>query len=345
LNLCHSTAVDLDKLLSFWLNLCLKLSSPACIDGYLVLIADGIKIGKEGKKIPAVKLLHQDSQSNAKASYIMGHYLQSVSLIVISPLKKLAAVPIVAQIHDGLVSSNRSNQTCITRLADLICKICLYTKIPAIVVADAYYSSKMLVDPLKKAGCQLICRVKHNTCANLPLPPIEKRGRGRPKLKGDKVKLSSLFEKSANSFTVLDDKSHLCIDLYWPPAGRVVRFVLVESPKGRTILMSTDTFISPETIIKAYEARWMIETGFKTAKHQLGSFSYHFWMKAMKKTKYGQLKQYTHRESEGYRAMIQRKMHSYHTYMAFGCICQGLLIHLALNYRHAAQYGLHLAAG
>jgi hypothetical protein len=44
----------------------------------MVLIADGIKVSKEGKKMPAVKLMHQDSQSNAKAEYIMGHYLQAI---------------------------------------------------------------------------------------------------------------------------------------------------------------------------------------------------------------------------------------------------------------------------
>jgi hypothetical protein len=40
------------------LNLCLKLFAPACIGGYPVLIADSIKIGKEGKKMSAVELLH-----------------------------------------------------------------------------------------------------------------------------------------------------------------------------------------------------------------------------------------------------------------------------------------------
>jgi hypothetical protein len=298
----------------------------------MVLIADGIKVSKEGKKMPAVKLMHQDSQSNAKAEYIMGHYLQAVSLVAVSPLRKLAAIPLVAQIHDGLEVSNRSKQTCITRLAELLCKICDFANIPTVIVADAYYASKSLVGPLRKVGCHLVCRAKHNSVANLPVPPKIDRKRGRPKLKGDKVKLNSLFEASSDSFTMLGETRYLCIDLYWSAAQSIVRFVLVENSRGRAIMMSTDTSMNPESIIKIYEARWMIETGFKVAKHQIGTFAYHFWMKEMKKTKRGQLKQYIHKESEKYRDLVQRKMKAYHTFIAFGCICQGLLGHLAINH-------------
>ena len=48
-----------------------------------VLIAgDGIKIGKEGKKMPGVKWLHQSSESNSKAEHIMGHSIQVLALLV-----------------------------------------------------------------------------------------------------------------------------------------------------------------------------------------------------------------------------------------------------------------------
>ena len=71
LRMFNSSAVDLEKLLSLWVELCLKIFKPACIDGFMVLIGDGIKVAKEGKKMPAVKSLHQDSQSNAKAEFMV----------------------------------------------------------------------------------------------------------------------------------------------------------------------------------------------------------------------------------------------------------------------------------
>lgn len=72
----HSQAINLDKLLELWVQLCMRIFKPMRIEGFMVLIADGIKVGKEGKKMPAVRSLHQDSSSNAKAEFIMGHYLQ-----------------------------------------------------------------------------------------------------------------------------------------------------------------------------------------------------------------------------------------------------------------------------
>jgi hypothetical protein len=44
--------------------------------GYRIFIADGLKVPKEGKKMPAVKALHQESQDNSKPAFIMGHSFQ-----------------------------------------------------------------------------------------------------------------------------------------------------------------------------------------------------------------------------------------------------------------------------
>lgn len=332
LGLCHSSAIDLDKLLAAWIRLCFKLFSPACLEGYMVLIADGIKVGKEGKKMPAVKSLHQDSQSNAKAKFIMGHYLQAVSLLVVSPFKRHLAVPLVAQIHDGIAQPKSSYKSCITKLADLILQIVAYAEIPTIVIADAYFSVKNLIEPLSMHGCRLISRVKHNVVAYTPVLPTHKKKRGRPRLKGDRVELSELFKDFNRISIPLGDKRYFSVDLYWPSAGGIVRFVLVSNSKGKAILMSTDTSIEPEQIIKLYESRWLIETGFKVSKHQLGMFFYHFWMKKMDKTKSGQLQQDLTNKSKKYRQKVEQKIRSYHIFLALGCISHGLLIYLSANY-------------
>ncbi len=76
LHFFNSYAVDLKMLQQLWVQLVLsQFSSIVRINGRVVIVGDGIKIGKEGKKMPGVKLLHQDSASNSKAEYIMGHSL------------------------------------------------------------------------------------------------------------------------------------------------------------------------------------------------------------------------------------------------------------------------------
>jgi hypothetical protein len=93
LHLFHSKGLDLDKLTVLWVRLCPKLFKPFRVGSRLVCIADGIKAPKEGKKMPAVKRLHQQSASNSKPEYIMGHSFQAISLLVQGGDGDVAAVP------------------------------------------------------------------------------------------------------------------------------------------------------------------------------------------------------------------------------------------------------------
>jgi hypothetical protein len=92
LHLFHSKAVNLDALTSCWVRLCLKLFRPFEVGSRLVCLADGIKAPKEGKRMLAVKLLHQESQNNTKPEYIMGHSFQAISLLVHSAGGQVAAI-------------------------------------------------------------------------------------------------------------------------------------------------------------------------------------------------------------------------------------------------------------
>src|SRR5271169_2833035 len=66
----HSSGIELDRLSALWARAVLGLfPSPVRINGRLVLVGDGIKAPKRGKKMPAVKLLHQQSESNTKPSW------------------------------------------------------------------------------------------------------------------------------------------------------------------------------------------------------------------------------------------------------------------------------------
>src|ERR1035438_3605924 len=82
LHLFHSEGLDLDRLTDCWVRLCLVLFQPMLAGSRLVCLADGIKAPKEGKQMPAVKMLHQQSASNSKPEYIMGHSFQAISLLV-----------------------------------------------------------------------------------------------------------------------------------------------------------------------------------------------------------------------------------------------------------------------
>jgi hypothetical protein len=61
----HSPAVKLDRLAALWTRTVLRLfPQPLRINGRCIVVGDGIKVPKRGRKMPAVKLLHQQSESN-----------------------------------------------------------------------------------------------------------------------------------------------------------------------------------------------------------------------------------------------------------------------------------------
>ena len=116
----HSAAVKLDQLTTLWAHLVLRLfPQPVRINGRHVLVGDGIKVPKCGRKMPAVKLLHQQSEANTKPEYIMGHSLQAVGILV-HAASSFFAIPLAIRIHEGLVWSNRDRRTLLDKMLVLL---------------------------------------------------------------------------------------------------------------------------------------------------------------------------------------------------------------------------------
>ena len=344
LHLFHSDALDVDVLSACWARLCLKLFRPFEVGSRLVLLADGIKAPKEGKRMPGVKMLHQQSASNTKPEYIMGHSLQAISLLVHSAAGQVAAVPLTSRIHEGLVFSNRDTSTLLDKLVLLLMGVTRSIGRQALLVADAYYASGKVIKPLLDQGHHLISRAKGNAVAYLPVAEPRRRGKGRPRVYGHKVRLKDLAQEegaftSAPSPVYGENNVALryrVLDLMWRPVGCLVRFVIVHHPQRGTIfLLCTDLALEPLQILTLYGYRFKIELGFRQAVHVLGAYAYHFWMAGMKPIRRGAGDQYLHRTSNDYRAGVRRKLRAYHAHVQLGAIAQGLLQHLAIN--HTAE--------
>jgi hypothetical protein len=344
LHLFHSDALDLEVLTSCWVRLCLKLFRPFQIGSRLVLLADGIKAPKEGKRMPGVKGLHQQSASNTKPEFIMGHSLQALSLLVHSTAGQVAAVPLTSRVHEGLVFSNRDSATLLDKLVALLLGLTHRIERQVLLVADAYYASGRVITPLLAQGHHLISRAKSNAVAYLPVPEPEHRGRGRPRVYGEKVRLKDLAQEDrafASAPSPVYGESNITLryrtlDLVWRPVGHTVRFVIVHHPQRGTIfLLCTDLTLEPLQILTLYGYRFKIELGFRQAVHVMGAYAYHFWMAGMKPIRRGTGDQYLHRTSDDYRQGVRRKLRAYHVHVQLGAIAQGLLQHLAIN--HTAQ--------
>ncbi len=318
LYLCHSPGLPVERLRGCWTRLVLQLFTPKRVGGRLVVIGDGLKVAKEGRKMPAVKKLHQSSENNSKAAYIFGHSFQALGLLVAGSLGHLLCVPLTSYIHEGVVFSNRDRRTLLDKFAQLFLGLAKGLEPGVLLVADAYYATRKVLRPLLAAGHQLLSRVRRNAVAYFPAPEPDKPRRGRPRLYGDKVRLWDLWKQCRTRFQTAPSPvygetavmiRYYTIDLLWRPLGQLVRFVLVDHPtRGRVILMSTDRTLTALQIIAAYSYRFKIELAFKQALYTLGSYGYHFWMMTMKPLSRRSGNQYLHRTSDDYRRLVRRKL-------------------------------------
>jgi hypothetical protein len=340
LDFFHSKAVLVDSLASRWTYLMLTVLPASLlpkVNDRPVLIGDGIKVAKTGRKMPAVKKLHQPSTNNTKPEFIYGHSCQAIALLVGST-PSFFALPLTCRIHEGLVFSNRQTKSLLDKMVDLVRSLMI--PLPFYFAVDAYCASKVIVHGLLNNGNHLITQVRKNAVAYWPPLPISEKRRGRKRKYGEKVKLRTLFQDlstfiQAPSPTYGESQvtiRYRSLDLLWRPVGILVRFVLVLHPHhGSKIFMTTDLSLSPLDILHIYGFRFKIEVAFKQALYTLGTYAYHFWMAAMTPRPNHSGDQYLHRKSQSYRDHICRKLRAYHCHMQLGIMAQGLLQYLSLT--------------
>jgi hypothetical protein len=286
--------------------------------------------------MPGVKCLHQESGSNTKPEYIMGHSCQAVCALA-GCLASFVAVPLAARIHEGLVFSNRCRRTLPDKMVAMI--FGLGIKGGFVLLADTYYASRRVIRPLLDNGCHLVSRVRGNAVAYHPAPPrAGKPRRGRPRLYGEKLRLSTMFDDPAGMTEapspVYGERGvsirYRSAVMLWRPVGVPVLFVAVSHPtRGNCVLVCSDVTMDPLEAIRLYGLRFKIEVSFKQAIHTVGVYLYHFWMSTMTPLRRRGGDQHLHRESAEYRAAARRKMDAYHRFIQVGLTAQGVMAAIA----------------
>lgn len=333
----YSRAFTIDELCERWGQWLWGHPQAKRLNGHRVYAGDGIKVSKEGRKMPGVKGLHQESEDVSKPEWIRGHYFSALSLLI-GRGKALFAAPVVLKLHDGIApSEERDKPTLVDKMAAL-CVAWMPTGSYALL--DAYYASAKILQPFRANGLHLISRAAISTVAYAPFCANQTvRGRGRPRKWGAPVKLRELFAPIEHCHPLkvwLYGKQqqiyYQCFTLYWDSPEHLVLFVLAQLPSGKQIiLLSSDTTLTAKQVIEAYGWRFKIEVSFRTLVNLLGGFDYRFWLQSMSKCARWPKNLVLSDFDETFQAQVATKIEAIERFVNLNVIALGLLQVLALE--------------
>ena len=101
LHFFRSDAWDLERVRSKWAEIVGEKFPLFEKAGHCFLVGDGTKQAKEGRHMPGVKKLAQESETQSKPGYLHGHHWGCAG-VLIGREKTLSCVLLSARIHDGL---------------------------------------------------------------------------------------------------------------------------------------------------------------------------------------------------------------------------------------------------
>jgi len=297
LNFFRSSAWQVGGLTRRWWDWLYQQGGQYRANGRLVLVGDHTKTPKDGRRIPAVSTLHQDSETASKPTFFRGHHWGCVALLVKSAGKCFAA-PLQARIHEGLelFEGAQDAQTPKTvRMVQMARQVVAHVGEAAYLVLDAYFAVATVFNAAAEElngirnPVHILTRAKNNAVAYMRAPKKRKGKRGPQKQYGKKLKLIKLFDSRPHHFQTAEvtlygkpeKVRYLALNLLWKPVKGEIRFVLVESSRGRIVLMTSDLDLDPLLALELYSRRVTIEVLFDVLKNTQGAMGYHFWSQGL----------------------------------------------------------------
>jgi len=349
----RSDAWSLDQITQKWGQFVLAQGETVRSDGRAVMLGDHVYTPKDGRRMPAVKTLRQNSETQSKPSYFRGQNWGAIGLLIGS-MSSSFCLPLSLKIHQGLnqveagSATDTGKETSAGRIVKMALEFALQNQTTCVLVLDAFFSVGTVFHlansiwslKLKAPLVTILTRAKKSYAAYFPAEEPEKRNAGRPAKYGKKIKLMECFDhlwmfSKKRCFVYGKDEEVfiMALDLLWKGTGGMIRFVFAKTSRGPIVLMCSDLSQDPVKALELFCSRIRIEVMFDVLKNLIKAFHFRFWSKKMplnsrrpKRNK--DLKMPAPEDLKD----VKRCFMAYEIFVLLGAIAQGVLQLVSLKY-------------
>lgn len=250
------------------------------VGGEIIYLAiDDTLVLRASKKAPASQIHHQHGNKPNLASFVRGQCWVTLAQIATRATGKNIAIPLLSRLMPtaGNTGKLRAAQTLIRSVSSL------YSGKTVRLLVDSWYMRGEFILAMLSKQIDVIGQVRYDTrLYDMPIMR-KKRQRGRPAKYGSKMTAARVSRLTATEATLplygkkqrLRYRSKLLLARFIK--GAEVRAVWCEFYDEKKecwhrprLLLSTNTELVAEDVIKAYAKRWSIESAFHELKNAWG---------------------------------------------------------------------------
>ena len=255
----------------------------------LLLAVDDSPTRRYGPHVQGAGIHHNPTPGPADQKFLYGHIWVTISLILRHPLWHTIGLPLIGLLYVRAKDIAKIPEkhcwefkTKLELAAEQVLRFAESVKEAEIalwVVADGAYAKRAFLRALRKAGVVVISRLRKDA-ALYDLPPRKKKsGPGRPRLYGEnRIDLKRRAAHRCGWQTIecfvygeLAPKTFKTFLATYPPAGGVIRVVIVKEERGCEFFFCTEPDATPREIIEAFADRAAIEQDFHDVKEVWGA--------------------------------------------------------------------------
>lgn len=255
----------------------------------LLFAVDDTPTKRYGPKVEGAGIHHNPTPGPAKQKYLYGHIWVTIAMVLQHPFWGTIGLPLLGLLYIREkdvaklpVEYGWKFCTKLTLAAKQLLRFAEMAKAAGKavwVVADGAYAKRPFLKPLRMAGVTIFSRLRKDAAIyDVPVPP-EKRGRGRPPKYGKKrLHLAPRAAHRLGWETIecfvygkLVMKTIKTFRATYPPAGGLIRVVIVKEDHGCEFFFCTDASVTPREIVETFASRATIEQDFHDVKEVYGA--------------------------------------------------------------------------